>query len=94
MHEIDIKKLCNLSLLQLEEGEEQKLGAQLADIVALVEHLPQRVPDSDMLAEMPTMTLRPDVVTPSLTREELLAVAPATEAGCILVPDVHTQGGE
>ncbi len=89
MDNIDIRRLCELANLESDPAKEEQLQSELQGIISMVEHLPEKVEDRDMLAAMNIMTLRKDEVGASLPRDELLAVAPKTEAGCISVPDVQ-----
>ncbi len=84
--DIDIARLASLARLRIEPGDMEKFGSKLRDIVAMVERLPELTEETLALDIQNPMVLRPDEVTPSLRREEILANAPQTEAGCVVVP--------
>ncbi len=84
--EVDIKKIAKLARLRIEPEEEEKFQKEMENIIAMVEKLPD-VPVSDLRPKAEDrMPLRPDVVTESLSREEILKNAPETTAGCVVVP--------
>ncbi len=86
MEKKDFKRLCELSQLELAPQQEERFMAQMNDILSMVEHLPDIADISDPIDGIGQMTLREDVITASLTRDEFLSVVPKTEAGCILLP--------
>ena len=57
-------------------------------ILQLVEHLPEMEGKATAVDTENTMELRPDVVIPSASREDMLMNAPQTAAGCIVMPKV------
>lgn len=84
--EVDIKKIAKLARLRIEPEEEEKFQKEMENIIAMVEKLPD-APVSDLRPKVEDrMPLRPDVVTESLSREEILKNAPETAAGCVVVP--------
>jgi aspartyl-tRNA(Asn)/glutamyl-tRNA(Gln) amidotransferase subunit C len=87
----DVAKVARLARLDLSPNELERMTAQLsgmldhfADIDALdlaaVEPMTQPYPLVNVL--------RPDVVRPSLDRDEVLAAAPAAEDGRFRVPPI------
>ena len=84
--EIDIKKIAKLSRLAIEPGREEKFQKDMQNIIEMVERLPEmEIGDLSPKVE-DTMTLREDVVEPSLPRDEVLKNAPQVAAGCVVVP--------
>jgi aspartyl/glutamyl-tRNA(Asn/Gln) amidotransferase C subunit len=87
----DVKHVAKLAALQLSDAEEARMETELNAILAHMDELS----DVDVSSVTPTFhsvvaagTLRPDVVLPSLSREELLQAAPAREADGFAVPKV------
>jgi aspartyl-tRNA(Asn)/glutamyl-tRNA(Gln) amidotransferase subunit C len=87
----DVAKVARLARLDLSTDELELMTAQLS---GMLEHFADI--DALDLAEVSPMTqpyplvnvLREDVVRPSLDREEVLAAAPAAEAGRFRVPPI------
>lgn len=88
MPEIDIRHIAKLARLHVEENEIAKFEREIGKIVSMVENLPEFGDTTIPLNAKDAMKLRRDVAEPSLKREEILANAPATEAGCIVVPKI------
>lgn len=86
--EIDIKKIAKLSRLRIEEDKLEKFEHDMKGIVEMVEKLPNIQSDEHLIDPQNPMELRPDVVKPSVKREELFANAPKMQAGCLVVPKV------
>lgn len=84
----DIAHIAKLARLRMDDEQAEKFSAQMQDIVEMVSRLPELEGDAVELDPAHPMTLRPDVVRPSLRREEILQNAPQTEAGCFVVPRV------
>ena len=86
--QIDIQHIAKLSRLSIEEEKTEKFQKEMESIVAMCEKLPPM--DSEYTAVDPSnpMQLRPDLVKPSLDREQLLQNAPQTQVGCVVVPKV------
>ena len=84
--EIDIKHIAKLSRLSIEEEKVEKFQQQMQDIVNMVEQIPPM--DSLKLTVDPAnrMELRKDEIKPSYDRDVILANAPESAAGCVLVP--------
>lgn len=82
---IDVKRIASLAKLQLDDDKIPMLEKQMEDILGMVEDLPEINGGVEVSAEN-VMTLRPDEIMPSLSRDEVLANAPKNQAGCIVVP--------
>ena len=92
----DVKRIAHLAQLDLDENHAETALGQLNGIFALAEQM-QAVdttgiaPLSQPLAAIMdhlSLRLREDVVTESNRREDYQAVAPATQDGLYLVPQV------
>ena len=84
--EIDIKKIAKLSRLAIEPEREEKFQKDMQNIIEMVERLPE-METGDLSPKVEdTMTLRKDIVEPSLPRDEVLKNAPQAAAGCVVVP--------
>lgn len=83
---IDVEHIAKLSRLTISPQELEQFEAQMRDIVGMVENLPQPTVENLALDESETMTLRPDEVKESYSRELLLRGAPQQQAGCVVVP--------
>ena len=88
MPEINIRRIAKLARLHVEENEIPKFEQEMGNIVGMVENLPEFTDTKLPLNEKDAMTLRRDQAEPSMKREHLLANAPATQAGCIVVPKI------
>jgi aspartyl-tRNA(Asn)/glutamyl-tRNA(Gln) amidotransferase subunit C len=89
--EIDVKYVAHLARLALTPEEEQKLGAQLANILGYIEKLKE----VDVTGVEPTAhpfplvnVMRADEVRPSLSQEDALRNAPAQANGLFIVPKI------
>ncbi|MDR7522336.1 MAG: Asp-tRNA(Asn)/Glu-tRNA(Gln) amidotransferase subunit GatC [Armatimonadota bacterium] len=86
-----VDHVARLARLALTDEERVRFAEQLARILEycrLLDAQPiEGVPATSHVLPM-TNVLRPDVVTPSLDREEVLAQAPAHEQGFFKVPRV------
>jgi len=89
--DIDVKYVAHLARLSLSAEEEQKIGAQLGNILGYIEKLKQ----VDVTGVEPTAhafplvnVTRADEVRPSLTNEEALRNAPAAANGLFMVPKI------
>jgi aspartyl-tRNA(Asn)/glutamyl-tRNA(Gln) amidotransferase subunit C len=92
--EIDIARVARLARIALSEEELDKYGRQLEHIVEYavqVQALPtDGVPPTSHVLPM-TNAFRPDEVTPSLDRDEILAQAPDSVDGYFRVPRILEQ---
>jgi aspartyl-tRNA(Asn)/glutamyl-tRNA(Gln) amidotransferase subunit C len=89
--EIDIKYVAHLARLALTPEEEQKIGAQLGNVLGYIEKLKEvDVSNIEPTAHaFPLVNVtRPDEIRPSLTNEEALRNAPATANGLFMVPKI------
>ena len=84
--DMDIKRLAKLAKLKFTPEEEEKYAAQMANIVALVEKLPDLDASGPLIDPDNPMEMRKDEVVSRYTRDELVANAPEVQAGCIVVP--------
>ena len=89
--EIDIAKVAKLARIALTEEELAVYGAQLGDILGHAERVQALPTEGVPPTSHPfpvTNSFRPDEVTPSLDRDEVLAQAPEAEDGCFRVPRI------
>ena len=87
----DVAKIAHLARLQLSTEEEGRVTDRLNDILHLIGQL--QAADTTGVEPMAhpmdaTQPLREDVVTETNRRDTYQAIAPATEAGLYLVPQV------
>ena len=88
---IDVKYVAHLARIALSPDEEQKLGAQLGNILGYIEKLKE----ADVAGVEPTAhpfplvnVMRLDETSPSLPNEEALRNAPAKANGLFIVPKI------
>ena len=79
--EIDIKKIAKLSRLAIEPEREEKFQKDMQNFIEMLERLPEMETGELSPKVEDTMTLREDVVEPSLLKN-----APQVAAGCVVVP--------
>ena len=91
MSDFDIQYVARLARVRLTPEEEQRLGAQLGNILGYIEKLKK----VDVSGVEPTAhafplvnVTRPDVATGSLSNEEALRNAPARAGGLFVVPKI------
>ena len=87
----DIKKVASLARLAFSENDLPIFDKNLNNILSLMTQM--QAVDTSHVSPMShafdtTQPLRPDVVTEDNQRDALLAIAPATEFGLYLVPQV------
>jgi aspartyl-tRNA(Asn)/glutamyl-tRNA(Gln) amidotransferase subunit C len=89
--EIDVKYVAHLARIALSPEEEQKLSAQLGNILGYIEKLKE----ADVTGVEPTAhafplvnVTRPDEARPSMPHEEALRNAPAKANGLFIVPKI------
>lgn len=89
--DIDVKYVAHLARLSLSPEEEQKIGAQLGQVLGYIEKLKE----VDVSGVEPTAhafplvnVTRPDEVRPSISNEDALRNAPATANGLFIVPKI------
>jgi aspartyl-tRNA(Asn)/glutamyl-tRNA(Gln) amidotransferase subunit C len=88
---IDIKHVAHLARLSLSPQEEQKMAAQLAQVLGYIDKLKE----VDVTGVEPTAhafplvnVTRPDEIRPSISHEEALRNAPAHANGLFMVPKI------
>ncbi|MCH7668922.1 MAG: Asp-tRNA(Asn)/Glu-tRNA(Gln) amidotransferase subunit GatC [Acidobacteria bacterium] len=89
--EIDIAKVAHLARIDLSDAELAQYGEQLGVILEhakRVQALPTEGVEPTSHPLPATNAFRPDVVIPSLTNEEALAMAPEAEDGYFRVPRI------
>jgi aspartyl-tRNA(Asn)/glutamyl-tRNA(Gln) amidotransferase subunit C len=89
--EIDVKYVAHLARLALSPTEEQKIGAQLGNILGYIEKLKELdVSQVEPTAHAVPLTnvVRADEIRPSLPTDEALRNAPAKANGLFLVPKI------
>ena len=89
--DFNVKYIAHLARIQLSPEEEQKLGAQLGNILGFMEKLKTLdVTGVEPTAHaVPTVNVtRADEVRPSLPRDEALRNAPAKANGLFVVPKI------
>ena len=86
MPEIDVRQIARLARLYVEEEEIPRLQAEMEALAAMVAALPAAEEGISAQEATTPMKLRPDRIQSSLPREELLAMAPQTAGGCVVVP--------
>ena len=89
--DIDVKYVAHLARLSLSSEEEQKIGAQLGNILGYIEKLKE----VDVSGVEPTAhafplvnVTRPDEIRPSISTEDALRNAPAQSNGLFIVPKI------
>ncbi|MBE8716828.1 Asp-tRNA(Asn)/Glu-tRNA(Gln) amidotransferase subunit GatC [Cellvibrio polysaccharolyticus] len=87
----DIAKLAELARLAISENTADEVARSISDVLALVDQL--QAVNTDGVAPMAhpldaIQRLRADVVTEPDQRERFQAIAPATQDGLYLVPQV------
>jgi len=89
--DIDVKYVAHLARLSLSPDEEQKIGAQLSNILGYI----GKLKEVDVTGVEPTAhafplvnVTRPDEVCPSISHEEALRNAPAQANGLFMVPKI------
>ena len=88
---IDVKYVAHLARLSLTPEEEQRIGAQLGQVLDYIEKLKE----VDVSGVEPTAhafplinVTRPDEVRPSISNEDALRNAPAHANGLFIVPKI------
>jgi aspartyl-tRNA(Asn)/glutamyl-tRNA(Gln) amidotransferase subunit C len=89
--ELNVKYVAHLARLNLSPAEEEKLEAQLGNILGYIEKLKavdvsQVEPTAHAVARLNVARL--DEVRPSLSNEEALRNAPAKANGLFIVPKI------
>jgi len=88
----EVAHLARLARLALDESELQSLAGELDVILGAVARIAEVTDATDVKPTSHAVPLenvtRPDVVTPSLDRDAVLAGAPAAEDGRFRVPQI------
>jgi aspartyl-tRNA(Asn)/glutamyl-tRNA(Gln) amidotransferase subunit C len=88
---IDIKYVAHLARLALTPEEEQKIGAQLGNVLGYIEKLKEvdvsNVEPTAHAFPLVNVTRR-DEIRPCLSNKEALRNAPATANGLFMVPKI------
>jgi aspartyl-tRNA(Asn)/glutamyl-tRNA(Gln) amidotransferase subunit C len=87
----DVEKIAHLARLAIDENDIPDYARDLSNIFELVEQLSTADTSSVKPMAHPldaTQRLRPDVVTETNHRDAFQAIAPKTEEGVYLVPQV------
>jgi aspartyl-tRNA(Asn)/glutamyl-tRNA(Gln) amidotransferase subunit C len=87
----DIEKLATLARININDEMKTEVAGKISDILTMIDDM--QAVDTSGIEPMAnsldaTQRLREDIVTESNKRDELQAVAPATEDGLYLVPKV------
>lgn len=89
--EFDVKDVAHLARLALTPEEEQKIGAQLAQVLEYIEKLKEvdvsKVEPTAHAFPLVNVT-RSDEARPGLSNQEALRNAPATANGLFIVPKI------
>jgi aspartyl-tRNA(Asn)/glutamyl-tRNA(Gln) amidotransferase subunit C len=89
--DFDVKYVAHLARIALTPDEQEKFGAQLANILGYIEKLNQLdVSQIEPTAHAVPLTnvFRPDEIRPCLTNDEALRNAPAAANGLFMVPKI------
>lgn len=92
----DVARLAGLARLHLSDEECAALAPELDIILSSVDQVSEVARDDiPMMTHALALTnvMRADVVTPSLTPEQALSGAPATEDGRFRVPQILSEDG-
>ena len=82
--DINIKRIAELAMLEVNEDESEKISAEMAEMINMVSDLAKLCNEQSNAIEM---ELREDeVISSECSREELLMNAPETYNGCFSVP--------
>jgi aspartyl-tRNA(Asn)/glutamyl-tRNA(Gln) amidotransferase subunit C len=88
---IDVKYVAHLARLELTPEEEQRIGAQLGEVLGYIEKLKELdVREVEPMAHAVPLVnvVRRDAVRPSLPHEEAMRNAPAEAKGLFIVPKI------
>ncbi len=87
----DIEKLATLARININDAMKTEVAGKISDILAMIDDM--QAVNTNGVAPMAnpldaTQRLREDLVTETNKRDQLQAIAPATEDGLYLVPKV------
>ena len=91
----EVRQVAKLSRLKLTEDELQQLAGQMGSIleyVAILDELNTDEVEPMVQAVEVRNAFRADEVAESLSREDALRNAPASDGQCFLVPDILKKG--
>ena len=99
MTQIDIDAIARLARIALTDEEKEEYAADVAAMLAMGDRLSSEIALSEEgevteSAEAPTGVLRADEPQKSLSRKEILQMAPTSAEGYVTVPHVLSDGGE
>ena len=87
----DVEKIAHLARLEINEADIDRHTEALSNILGMIDQI-QAVNTNEIIPMAhpldATQRLRPDVVTETNQREHFQAIAPKTEDGLYLVPQV------
>ena len=83
--EIDVMHIAKLAKLRFSDDESAMLEEQMGGIIAMIGNLPE-IEGEPAYTISGITQLRADKPAQELSRDELLANAPAKQAGCFVVP--------
>lgn len=87
----DVEKIAHLARLQINEADLDRHTGALSNILGMIDQIQAVNTDGILPMAHPldaTQRLRPDVVTETNQREHFQTIAPKTEDGLYLVPQV------
>lgn len=85
----EIRHIASLAHLHIPEERMEETARELNSVLAMLDKLSDLKDDADMSAPPPVLPLarvRADGAEPSSPRDEVLANAPESYAGCFVVP--------
>ncbi|MDF2567449.1 MAG: gatC [Oscillospiraceae bacterium] len=85
---IDINHIAKLSRLKFSDDEAKKFENEMQSILDMVENLPPMEDIGALIDPENPMEMRKDEAVNLYKRDELLANAKQTQAGCVVVPKV------
>jgi len=89
----DVRKIATLARLRFAPEDEERFAGQLAKVVDYIDQL-QSFEGQAPAADVPGVREMADVPHECLPREKVLANAPASMDGFLLVPEVKGGGGD
>lgn len=84
--EIEHQAHCETGTAPHRSDEMEEVQKKMLSVLEMVENLPEITGKSSGLDRENPMELRKDEVKPSMKRDLILANAPETRSGCLLVP--------
>jgi aspartyl-tRNA(Asn)/glutamyl-tRNA(Gln) amidotransferase subunit C len=93
LNQEDVRKIATLARLRFAPEDEERFAGQLAKVVDYIDQL-QSFEGQAPAADVPGVREMTDVPHECLPREKVLANAPASMDGFLLVPEVKGGGDE